>query len=153
MINGQPTDYLLDAIWTWLSATFLATPKGGLYTNNPTLTRGTLLSDLTQPTFAGYAEVALVPEALVIDAQGNYILKFETVTFQPSGAVTPNQTATGCYIVNTVSATDHLVLAGSLIAPFTFAVATDGLDIQFEMVIPNALIYALTCTSCPTGFA
>jgi len=85
-----PTDVLVRAL---LANEIDATPLPGflsdleaiLYTNSPTLTRDTAIGDLTQPTYTGYAAVAIVPSAIYYDEEtGGYAINTQALEFRPT---------------------------------------------------------------------
>jgi len=150
MIQGQVSLYFLQTIEAAMRAGVLATPKMGLFTNTPfTPTIDTVIGDLTLPTFAGYASVTLAIEPLRSNANKDQIDTFGTAPFQPSGAVSPTQTATGAYLFATVTAVDHLLQSTLLATPFPFSSATDALDIIPEVIFPNLKVYGGICATCP----
>jgi len=120
----------------------------GLFTGTPTLTVDTVYGDLTQPTFAGYALIDVVFNTVRGDAAGDVIIPFEAVTFQPTGAVSPEQTCTGFFVVQPGTLT--LLFAEFLPNPQTFASAMDALDVIDEIYIPADQVYGGICTTCST---
>jgi hypothetical protein len=138
---------MLDTIATAL-ATSLATAKLGLWTNTPTLSSSTLLADLTEPTFTGYAQVSLTTGARRSDAAGDQIIPMGTATFQPTATPTPAQTVKGVMLVaGTPSAV--LWMAEYLDNPYTFAATTDALDIIYDVYVRAGTNWGGICTTCP----
>ncbi len=143
MKTMQPSSFFLQALFDILEANadVFSLWTIGLFTGNPTLSPSTVLADLDQPTFAGYAVVPVVPPALEIDANGNYVLTWPSALFQASGAVAPAQVATGVFLSATKSATDRLLLSGLMATPKTFNGATDARTVIVQTIIPNSLVY------------
>jgi hypothetical protein len=112
-----------------------------LYTGNPALSVDMVKADLAQPTFAGYVPFALVPPALEVNANGDVLITWPSGLFQASGAVSPQQIATGGFITATISASDTLLMAGALLTPKGFSGATDAVTLIPQTIIPNAAIY------------
>lgn len=156
MLSAQPSAAFLDILATAVedAITGATAVHVGLFTAvaGGTITEDTVLADLTLPTFAGYAPLVVAAAgSRRSDAAGDIILPMGTATFQPSGAVSPNQTAIGVY----VSADTDLWLAelftdadGNPVT-FTFAEATDALDVIEEIYVRNGTIYGGICTTCP----
>jgi hypothetical protein len=71
--------------------------KMGLFTNSPTLSRTSVLGDLTVATYTGYALAALTWSAAQRKPDGSIRSETGLVTFQPTDAVTPN-TITGYFV-------------------------------------------------------
>lgn len=112
----------------------------GLYTNNPALTVGTVLSDLTEPTFTGYARVTPVLEAEQVDAAGNQIEGFPSVHFQPTGGTGLPATVQGYFLAFTpTGGSPMLLFAEQLPAPFAFTDTLTGLDIIVTFMEQNSL--------------
>jgi hypothetical protein len=143
MTQMQPSSFFLQALFDILEATadVLSAWKIGLYTGNPTLTPATLLADLTQPTFTGYALVDATPPDLEINANGDYVLTWPAALFQATADVDPAQIATGAFLQATKSATPRLLLSGLMATPKQFAGATDARTIILQTVIPNSMVY------------
>lgn len=120
----------------------------GLFMGSPSLTVNTVYSDLTQPTFTGYALIDVVFNTVRGDAAGDVIIPFEAVTFQPTGAVAPEQVCTGFFVIQ--PGTNTLLFAEFLPNPQTFASPANALDVIDEIYIPAATVYGGICTTCST---
>lgn len=143
MVQAQPSNAFLLALNDIITAVanVFSAWKIGLFTGNPTLSRNTVYSDLTQPTFTGYAEVAVTVPAVARNANGDVLISWEPVIFQPTGAVSPAQIGTGSYLQATLSSAATLLQSALLSTQFTFGSATDQLSLIWQTVIPNSLVY------------
>lgn len=141
MLASTPTDKFLDLLVGYFRGGAGATPFVGLFMGNPALSRATLLSDLTEPTFTGYARAMPSLAAAEVDGSGNRIADYPNCTFQPSAPVSPTETVTGVFLGATLTSVDYLLFAEFLDTPKVFAEATDALDIVWQTFIRNALSY------------
>ncbi len=143
LVNGVPTKAFLMALFDIIEAAadVLSAWKIGLYEGSPVLSRATVLSDLTQPTWAGYALVAETPPVIEESAGGDLVITWPAALFQPSGSVSPTAQATGWFLQATISATPTLLMAGPLATPKSFAGAGDAVTIIAQTVLPNQLVY------------
>lgn len=154
MLSGQPTSAFIDhietAIETLVSAVAPADGRIGLFTNSPVLSTATLMTDLTQPTFAGYAEVPVTVGSVRGNAAGDEILPLGMQSFQPSGAVSPAVTVNGFYLVvgTVLWIAEYLTDAEGNLAPFTFTGPLSGLDIVTELYFRAQPLYGIGCTTC-----
>lgn len=73
--------------------------KVGLFTNTPPLTENTVLADLTQPTFAGYALQAITWSAPFQQPDGSWACQGGLYTFQATDDLTPT-VVTGVFVVS-----------------------------------------------------
>lgn len=150
MIQSQVSAKFLALIEAAMRAGALATPSLGLLTNNPFApTVNTLLADLTQPTFTGYAVAPLTLGALRSNSNGDLMDPYASVTFQPTVAPGSPVTVTGAFLQATITAVDYLLQTTMLPTPFVFAATTDALDLVPEVVFPNLQVYGGICTTCP----
>jgi len=138
----QPTNAFLSATATAVLAA-VATPKVGLFTGAPALSKDTVLSTLTAlaPAYTGYAEKALTASLPRTNANGDRIQPYVHTAFQPSDAVGLPIQVTGYYVQVQVSMTDTLFFAEFLAAPFVFRDATSALNLIIENVIENATVW------------
>jgi hypothetical protein len=75
--------------------------KIGLFTNTPTITRNTVLADLTEATFVGYAQVTLTTfGAAFLDPSGNYADIVAPLAQFTMTATTTLQTITGYFLLD-----------------------------------------------------
>lgn len=146
MLKGQPTLALLNAIEAAIAAIPVgpATYELVLFTGNPTLTENTVLSDLTQPTYTGYASVPLTAGTVRRDGAGNVILPLGTATFQPTADPPSTITVTGVGIITGTT----LYLAEYLDVPWVITSDLDALDVVVEWVVTNGAYYGAVCTVC-----
>jgi hypothetical protein len=120
----------------------------GLFMGAPTLTPDTLYTDLTQPTFAGYAPQTVTLGTLRGDAAGDIIIPLGTVTFQPTGVVSPEQVITGFWVAITGSNT--LLFAEFLASAWTVTGPLNALDVNDDVYIPADQVYGGVCATCMT---
>lgn len=142
MLSQQLSDYALKLIATQVGSALLVTPKMGLFTGNPALNNLTVLATLValEPTYTGYAEVALVPASLSRNAVGDWNTTCGVAVFQPSAAGgTLPITVTGYFVKNTVEMVDSLVGSEYLTAPYTFVDEFSQLNIGYEIDVRNLL--------------
>lgn len=147
---AQPSDKFLSLLDTAIRATpFLILPQMGLIkTLAGGLSAATVLADITQPSFAGYALEALTPTATRKNGVGDYVIGFNSAVFQPSGTVTPGEAVIGYFVQDTVTAVDHLLFAEIFDTPFTFNLATDALALQYDIYVRNLLSWGGLCSIC-----
>lgn len=106
--------------------------KVGLYTNVHQPSKGTLLADLTQATYTGYALVAIATwGAPFLDPIGNPTMVGNHIQFQPTDGAVPN-TITGWFIVD--SAGTDLLIACALPTPVVLADASHALIVEPTVV-------------------
>lgn len=143
MVPMQPSLAFLTAMFDIFTAAadVMSLWKIGLFTGAPALGINTVLADLTQPTFTGYALAAATAGAISQNANGDILLNWGSFLFQPTAPVTPAQIVTGCFLQATISASATLLLSGFFPAPTTFASALDSLQANVQGAFPNAKIY------------
>lgn len=139
-ITGAETYVFSPAVSAGLGMTV------GLFTGAPTLTVGTVYSDLAQPTYTGYALQAVTMGSVRGDAQGDIIIPLSKTTWQPTATVSPEQTATGFFVVETGSNT--LLFAQFLPVPKTFQGPLDALDVLDEIYVPASTVWGGICATC-----
>lgn len=98
-----------------------------LFKNNVTLVRGTVIGDLTQSTYSGYAAVALSsPSDGGIDANNWDTWSWALATFQQTGA-SSTETAYGYYVTDDADTT--LLWGENFTTPQVFTNSGDGFTI------------------------
>lgn len=117
----------------------------GLFTGTPTLSPGTLLSDLSQPTYAGYATQTPTIGAIRGDAAGDVIIPLGTSTWQPTGVVSPEQESTGFFVA---TAAGQLLFSEFLSSPWIATGVLSALDLIDEVYIPAESVWGGICTTC-----
>jgi hypothetical protein len=121
----------------------------GLFTGNPSpLTVDTVLADLVEPTYTGYARQPLLIGPLRRDVDGNFIDPLGSVSFQPSDDTSLPQTATGVFIAGDIGGTPFLLLSEFMDLPFEFTNHFFGLDVDLDMYFKNVTEYGGICTVC-----
>lgn len=120
----------------------------GLFTGAPTLTADTVLADLTEPTFAGYARHAITIGTLRGDAAGDIIIPLGTTTFQPTGVVSPEQIITGFFV--SLTSSSELLFAEFLQAQWSVTGPLDALDVNDDIYIPADTVWGGICAICAT---
>jgi hypothetical protein len=103
-----------------------------LFTNNLTLTKTTPLSALVQPTYTGYAAVAITWGSAVRDSSGDIVTLSQAVPIQMGSSSDPETTITGYGIEDSGAA--NLLFAEVLPNPIPLV---DNLT-YFEIVVPFA---------------
>jgi len=98
MLSAFPTDAFLDILATAVETEGAADLVAGLFTGEPELGPGTVLADLDQPTYTGYAAQAVTIGSRRENGNGDIILPLGTMTFQPTNNTALPQTATGVWI-------------------------------------------------------
>ena len=151
--NVGHTATLSQAVVTGHAATPLTfTPapplslKVGLFMGEPSLTVETLYADLAQPTYPGYATQTPVLGAVRGNAAGDVIVPLGTTTWQPTGAVSPEQVITGFFVA--LAGPNLLLFAEMLPSPKAFTGPLDALDINDEVYFPAEAVYGGICTVC-----
>lgn len=148
-LNMQPTQFLLDAIEAAIAALAVAPTtdwKLGLFTNTPTLTLDTVLADLTEPVYTGYARGQLTPGTVRQDGAGNVVLPLGKASFQPTVDPVSTITVNGVFLM---CGTD-LIGAEFLDAPWIITSTGSALDVIEEVYVSNARMYGGVCTTCRT---
>jgi hypothetical protein len=117
----------------------LGSVEMGLYVNTPFApVIGTLLSDFTEPTFAGYARVPMVIEAVQRNGIGSYLESYASCHFQPSADLMAGVDAQGYFIACTINGVSTWAFAEPFDGPLRFNLATDGHDILYDGQVQNA---------------
>lgn len=88
--------------------------KLGLFTNTPPLSQTTVIGDLTEPTFAGYAQQAVTWSAPFEQPDFSWATQGGLYTFQATDDLTPT-VVTGCFLVDTGGT--HLIFAELFAVP------------------------------------
>jgi hypothetical protein len=99
-----PTDYffkkcILNVTIGTPGVAVLFGAKLGLFTNTPPLSQTTVLADLTEPTFAGYAQQAVGWSAAFQQPDFSWATQGGLYTFQATNDLTPT-VVTGCFLVD-----------------------------------------------------
>jgi hypothetical protein len=90
----------------------------GLITNTPALTPNSVIGDMQEPTYTGYARQAIgAPTGPYQDQDGSWDLIFATLAFQMANATTPTN-VTGWFIADALT-------AGNLLAAELFPTPID----------------------------
>jgi len=148
MLLAQVTDAFLSTINTALRGGILATPDMGLFINTPTLTVDSLLADLTEPTYTGYARAALVLEAVRKDLLGSYIQPFASALFQPTNNTNLPEQINGYFVMATIAAVDTLLYAEYFDSPEVLSTSASGISVIFDGYVKNLLTWGGYCAVC-----
>lgn len=142
--NPMMTRFFLNAMLANLDSVagvqgLLNTSEIGLFTNAFDPSPDTVVGDLTEATFAGYAVVA----STVWAAPGNVgsvgkMIHFEA-NFIAGAIVPPGETVTG-YFVRETGGAGELYIAERFVTPAAFALPTDflSLDVALQIAFQNA---------------
>jgi hypothetical protein len=119
----------------------LAGCKLGLYTNNPSLTPETAVSDFDEPTWTGYARTTVTGIAGASrDPDGNWFVYGPPVNFpfDPAGGPV---TVNGAFLVS--ADTPPRLLGATLFdTPRTLSISGDSVFVEVELALsPNAFPY------------
>jgi len=147
MLAAQPSAFFLDMLQDAIDAAIAAgtLTKVGLYTNDPdTITVDTVLADLAEPVFTGYARGDITEGVRRSNVNKDIITPYGTQTFQPTADPATAQTVTGYF----VEIDGDLWFSEALDEPFTFETTLDGLDILITQMIRNNTVYGGLCTAC-----
>jgi hypothetical protein len=138
-------DNVVTALQAMLAATGLFDDATGvsmaLFVNNIVPTPQTALGDLTEATFAGYAELTLLKTWSVGGVGGGQptaVLDQPTV-FTSSGPTSPAQTVYGWYLI-LPGTPNKLLVACRLDTPFLVADATVVIPITVQLLLPQGLL-------------
>lgn len=115
--------------------------KALLFTNNPALSDATLLADLTEPTYTGYARQTITIKAARKDATGNRLLDFGLQTWQPSADPVAPVIVIGYAVLWDAAGTPKLLQSEKFAAPQTLAAALSAFDTNVIFKLPNSLTY------------
>jgi len=143
---ANPTSTFLDILATAIETAGASNLKVGLFTGSPTLGPDTVLSDLTEPTYTGYARQTVTIGTRRGNANGDIILPLDPLTFAPTADVSPAQTITGYFICQ--GASPALWLAELLDQPWTVTSALDFLTLILEILVSADPVYGGVCTVC-----
>lgn len=133
---------------TFTNPPIMTAPVMGLYTNVITATSATLLADLTEPTYPGYARQALAINPVKIDALGNYIQDYASAHFQPTGTWGGGVPCLGYFVGFTYGGATVLMYSENFPAPVNLLVATDSTDILFDGYVSNLKTWGGFCATC-----
>lgn len=149
MLSMQPTLFFVDLVADAIEAAITGgTVKvAGLFTNDPsTLNKDTVLADLTEPTFTGYARVAVAVGTRRTNVNGDQISPLGKQTFQPTATPASPQTVNGWFL----EVDGDLYGWDAFTSPFTFTTTGDALDVISEIITRCDTIWGGVCTTCPT---
>lgn len=106
----------------------------------PMFQKTSVMSDVTEPLYSGYARQSVVWFATYVDLAGNWEADGQLLFFQPTGS-TASPNVTGCFLASAAAA--GTLLAGMLFAPNVYQLTStsDGLPIVPTIILPNNLIY------------
>lgn len=136
-----PQIALLDSISTSLSGGPLSTAKVILFTNSPTLSEGSLYSDLVAPTYSGYTDPSATFSETSEDADGNLVLQSNLLFFQASGSSGLPTTIYGYALYNHAVSGFPLLMAEFLPAPVVLSSTLSSLSLVIQVVVQNAPNY------------
>jgi len=149
MLAATPTTAFLDVIADALEAALASDMNFGLFTGTPTLQPSMVIGDLPAPTFTGYAKVNVAAGTRRGNANGDIIIPFPAVTFQPTNTTDLPQTVTGSY-AEAEGTPDTLWLAEFLDEPWEVVDTGSALDIIWEIYVRADSVYGGICTTCST---
>jgi hypothetical protein len=114
------------------TVTGLAVSEIRLFSNNITVGPNTVIGDLTESTFTGYAAQALatVPAAVADPVLGGVSIFIPSHLFTASGTTTPAESCYGAYLVDTAGA---LIAAANLQTPVDMSDNGDSVMIQMTL--------------------
>jgi hypothetical protein len=136
-----PTLAFLQGVSANTIAGILTGSMAMLFTNNPTLGRSSVIADLVEPTFTGYARKAVTWGAAGEDTVGNVRNSSGLLVWQPSATTALPQTANGIAIMATISMTDTLLLAEYLPVGFNFVDVLSQLSAIATYLATNQAIW------------
>lgn len=148
MLAAQPTSKLLALIDGYLRGGALATPSVGLFTGSPALSEATVLADLSEPLFTGYARVPVTLESIRRTINGDFVEAYQSANFQPSAGTLLPETSSGVFLVATIATVTHLLWAEHFASPFVFADQYTGLDVIVAGMVRNGLLWGGICGTC-----
>jgi len=120
---------------TMVTAFGLANPILRLFTNDIAVSPETVLADLVEATFSGYAEEALTGQAVAQDINGTNFVSFGDGEFTHNGGGTA-ESIIGYYLVN---ATDTaLLLVERFPEPVPMEANGDKIQIAPRIPVPSA---------------
>lgn len=140
-MDWVPTQNFVEAQAADMLAGQLAAAEAILFTNSPPLGLATVLADLVQPTFGGYAPVTITWADAWQDANGDIILQSQALFFQPTTTANLPLVIFGAAIMAPVGVVDTLKLAAMLDTPFTFEGILDALTLLFRVRSANGQIW------------
>lgn len=147
MLAATPSSTFLEVLAAAVEAVSGAGVRIGLFTGSPTLTPATLLADLVQPTYTGYTRPGVINGTRRGNANGDIIIPYGMVSFQPTNNAALPQTVTGVFMQKD-GAPDKLWLAEVLDDPWVIVDTGSALDVIFEIYIKGDAVYGGVCTTC-----
>lgn len=97
----------------------------GLFTQNVPVTPQTVLTDLTEAAYPGYARLAVVWGADLVGANGAWDVPSGALEYRSTGVVSPSELVYGLFLVVGLAGAT-LIAAELFSAPVGFALAGDG---------------------------
>jgi hypothetical protein len=137
LVNG-----LLSALEAIPTAALLAGAKLHLFNNNIQISRHTALTDLIEPTWAGYAALLLPALSGPIKLNDATFGVTAEAVFTATAAPTPADSVYGYFV--TTGATPVLAIAERFDAPVTIAEVDDFVSVQF--IFPEQFLRAVGST-------
>lgn len=139
----MPADYVVQEV-SWrsildqLATSFLDGATLHLYTNDLTPTPDTVLADLTEATFGGYASVTLTTWSNAFSkVNGDGYVVSPLASFSASG-VAPSEVVYGCYVRLGGAPPNALFFAGRFSGgPYPMGAAGDALNFSLTFDLGN----------------
>jgi hypothetical protein len=125
---------LLAALSARPALALLATPNVHLFVNNLAVAWNTVIGDLTEATFAGYAAIALPAFSAPVHLASNGQGLVASINFVGGAIVAPGQVAYGYYLTDTTNAI--LYWLETFAEPVPFASVGDFLNLDIVAVEP-----------------
>jgi len=101
--------------------------KFGLYTNNPGINAGTVMGDLTEATYSGYARQNTTFSPVAINGDGKAEATVSPVTFTHNGGIV-SQVINGWFVYDTNK--NKLIWCQPLAAPRSMGASGDEITID-----------------------
>jgi hypothetical protein len=133
-IYGPLTSQILKALTTLPTAALLVPCSLKLFNNNIQISRHTQLTDLIEPTWAGYAPITLAFDGKVLALDDNNLGISAEGTFQCSTAPTPTDVIYGYFITGGTPTT--LFVAERFASPENITEVDDFVGVQFVFPEP-----------------
>lgn len=120
----------------------------GLFTNTPALSPDTVLADLVEPTYTGYARVPVAIGSRRSNSNEDVIEPVGSASFQPTDDVGLPQTANGVFLAGTIGGVVVLLLFENFDAAFNFNTHLNGLTINLDLFFRNGPYWGGICSTC-----
>jgi hypothetical protein len=108
--------------------------KLGLFTNTPPLGQTTVIADLTEPTFAGYAQQAVTWSGAFQQPDFSWATQGGLYTFQSTNDLTPT-VVTGCFVVD--GGGTHLLFAELFATPVNLPTSAQACLVSPQVAAGN----------------